>query len=109
MSLAPFGALVITSIIVPRVSFIGHLSGILMGYFMAFVMYPITTNSYCSLVLMLLLLAGESHKVACKRTPHIASALCCCCCSPVMWITQTQSHGLISCLDVKVCLVLLVS
>lgn len=59
MSLAPFGALVITSIIVPRVSFIGHLSGILMGYFMAYVIYPITTNGYCSLVLLLLLVAGE--------------------------------------------------
>lgn len=59
MSLAPFGALIITSIIVPRVSFIGHLSGIIMGYFMAFVIYPITTNGYCSLGLLVALLAGK--------------------------------------------------
>lgn len=59
MSLAPFGALIITSIIVPRVSFIGHLSGIIMGYFMAFVIYPITTNGYCSSGLLVALLAGK--------------------------------------------------
>ena len=59
MSLAPFGALIITSLIVPRVSFIGHLSGILMGYFMAFAIYPITTNGYCSLLLLVVLLSGK--------------------------------------------------
>ena len=61
MSLAPFGALVITSIIVPRVSFIGHLSGIIMGYFMAFVIYPVSTNGYCSLGLLAVLLAGNLY------------------------------------------------
>mmetsp|Transcript_33066 Transcript_33066/g.55370 ORF Transcript_33066/g.55370 Transcript_33066/m.55370 type:complete len:141 (-) Transcript_33066:96-518(-) len=32
MSLAPFGSLIITSLIVPQASFIGHLSGIIVGY-----------------------------------------------------------------------------
>lgn len=33
---APFGSLVITSILVPRASFLGHLSGILVGYVIGF-------------------------------------------------------------------------
>ena len=32
MSLAPFGCLLLTSVIIPRASFLGHLSGILAGY-----------------------------------------------------------------------------
>ena len=32
MWLAPFAALALTSVIVPRASFVGHLSGILVGY-----------------------------------------------------------------------------
>lgn len=59
MSLAPFGALVITSVIIPQASFIGHLSGILMGYLMAYVLYGLTVNLWCSLALLALLTAGE--------------------------------------------------
>lgn len=55
MSLAPFGALVITSVIIPQASFIGHLSGILMGYLMAYVLYGVTVNLWASLVLLALL------------------------------------------------------
>ncbi|KAA6418218.1 MAG: rhomboid 2-like protein [Trebouxia sp. A1-2] len=58
MSLAPFGALVITSVIIPQASFIGHLSGILMGYLMAYVLYGLTVNLWCSLALLALLTAG---------------------------------------------------
>ena len=61
MSLAPFGALVITSIIIPQASFIGHLSGILMGYFMAYVIYGATVNLWCSLALLVLLVAGKQR------------------------------------------------
>ncbi len=32
MHLTPFASLILTSIIIPRASFIGHLSGILVGY-----------------------------------------------------------------------------
>ena len=59
MSLAPFGALVITSIIVPQASFIGHLSGIIMGYFMAYVIYDITMNVWCTTALLVVLLLGR--------------------------------------------------
>ena len=61
MSLAPFGALVITSIIVPRASFVGHLSGIIMGYFMAYVIYDVTMNVWCSLALLAVLLMGRQN------------------------------------------------
>ena len=61
MSLAPFGALVITSIIVPQASFIGHLSGILMGYLMAYVMYDMTMSIWCSSGLLILLLLGRRN------------------------------------------------
>lgn len=72
MSLAPFGALVITSIIVPQASFIGHLSGILMGYLMAYVMYDITMSIWCSSALLILLLLGRHnmskvHKLLCLK------------------------------------------
>ncbi|KAL3146062.1 hypothetical protein ABBQ38_015413 [Trebouxia sp. C0009 RCD-2024] len=63
MSLAPFGALAITSIIVPRASFVGHLSGILMGYFMAYVIYDITTDLWCSLALLALLLLSVGYSL----------------------------------------------
>lgn len=33
--LAPFGSLILTSILIPRASFVGHLSGILAGYLIA--------------------------------------------------------------------------
>ncbi len=33
----PFGALVLTSVIVPQASFLGHLAGLCAGYIMAFV------------------------------------------------------------------------
>ena len=59
MSLAPFGALVITSILIPQASFIGHLSGILMGYLMAYVLYGLTVNGWSSLALLGLLFAGQ--------------------------------------------------
>ena len=59
MSLAPFGALVITSVIIPQASFIGHLSGILMGCLMAYVLYGLTLDLWCSLALLALLTAGE--------------------------------------------------
>lgn len=62
MSLAPFGALVITSIIVPRASFVGHLSGILMGYFMAYIIYDITVNVWCSLALLAVLSLGRQTR-----------------------------------------------
>ena len=61
MSLAPFGALVITSVIIPQASFIGHLSGILMGYLMAYVLYGMTVNLWASLVLLALLGAGKQR------------------------------------------------
>jgi len=35
MSVAPFGSLILTSILVPRASFVGHLAGILIGYIIA--------------------------------------------------------------------------
>lgn len=62
MSLAPFGALVITSVIIPQASFIGHLSGILMGYLMAYVLYGLTVNLWCSLALLALLTAGKHER-----------------------------------------------
>lgn len=71
MRLAPFGALVITSIIVPRASFLGHLSGIVMGYFMAYAMYPLTTNTLSSLALLAFLLAGEQG-----REPSLLAEYC---------------------------------
>ena len=71
MSLAPFGALVITSIIIPQASFIGHLSGILMGYFMAYVIYGATVNLWCSLALLVLLVAGK------QRHPLFARSFLC--------------------------------
>ena len=63
MSLAPFGALVITSVIIPQASFIGHLSGILMGYVMAYVLYGVTVNLWASLVLLALLGAGKRRQI----------------------------------------------
>jgi len=32
LSLAPFGSLILTQILIPQASFIGHLSGIIVGY-----------------------------------------------------------------------------
>lgn len=63
MSLAPFGALVITSVIIPQASFIGHLSGIMMGYLMAYVLYGVTVNLWASLVLLALLAAGKRRQI----------------------------------------------
>jgi len=39
LNLAPFGSLIFTSIIIPRASFIGHFSGILIGYLISFSEY----------------------------------------------------------------------
>jgi hypothetical protein len=39
LSLAPFGSLIFTSLIIRNASFIGHLSGILVGYGIAFTEY----------------------------------------------------------------------
>lgn len=35
VNLAPFGSLIFTSVVVPKASFVGHLAGIAMGYFVA--------------------------------------------------------------------------
>ncbi|KAK9819657.1 hypothetical protein WJX72_000848 [[Myrmecia] bisecta] len=51
MSLTPFGSLILTSIIIPRASFIGHLSGILVGYCTAFGAFDwLTPFWFCSLL-----------------------------------------------------------
>lgn len=77
MSLAPFGALVITSVIIPQASFIGHLSGILMGYLMAYVLYGLTLNLWCSLALLALLTAGEHDRsnLSCCISQRLAALL----------------------------------
>lgn len=35
-SLAPFGSLIVTSLLIPKASFLGHLSGVLVGYVVGF-------------------------------------------------------------------------
>ena len=79
MSLAPFGALVITSILIPQASFIGHLSGILMGYLMAFVLYGLTVNAWSSLALLVLVCAGQAKHSPCS------AYLCCLTCSAYLF------------------------
>lgn len=39
LSLAPFGSLILTSLLIPRASFIGHLAGIIVGYGISFKLF----------------------------------------------------------------------
>eukprot|EP00976_Prorocentrum_cordatum_P112653 1195571-Prorocentrum_minimum.AAC.4 len=67
MSLAPFGSLVFTSIIVPQASFVGHLAGILVGYLIAWSWFD-WIDGYTTFVLYVCGCLGVLYNL--KQTNH---------------------------------------
>ena len=57
MSLAPFASLIMTSLLIPRSSFFGHLSGILVGYLVGFGYFD-WFNAYWAVCLCLWMIIG---------------------------------------------------
>ena len=55
MVVAPFGSLILTSVIFPRASFLGHLSGIVVGYLVCHAIWQSSShellNAHCQLCL----------------------------------------------------------
>ena len=50
VNLAPFGSLIFTSIVVPQASFVGHLSGIFVGYLIAWDLFKWVNNGWCGVL-----------------------------------------------------------
>eukprot|EP00850_Spirogloea_muscicola_P010559 SM000062S19945 [mRNA] locus=s62:652738:654623:+ [translate_table: standard] len=69
INLAPFESLVLTSIVVPQASFMGHLAGILVGYAVAWEILP-ALSDYWTVSLLLWLTLGFT--VSLKQTSTLA-------------------------------------
>lgn len=52
VNLAPFGSLVFTALVVPKASFIGHLSGIFVGYLVAWDLFVWVNDFVCCLLVL---------------------------------------------------------
>jgi hypothetical protein len=89
--LSPFGSLFLTSILIPRASFVGHLSGIIAGYGIALADEIVSSMNGISLLLLLVVIIVIIITAACAYLVFFSNS--CSSSSTIESITREQKQG----------------
>jgi len=71
LSLAPFASLIVTTLLIPQASLIGHLSGIIVGYFISWGFFDWFSNYFffCTVLWLLILLVWNVNATTSWKFP----------------------------------------